>query len=328
MADKQRKCAVCSMDMLPWDNHQACIKCRGEKKGKDKCVTGKEGDCHICAGSLKIPHKKKSKSKSSDKFDDSLLDEPTPSKSSQPNPPTPDPSLQELIKNMSSQLASLTSQFEELKRKDKPPTSLLPQEQGLSAPASQSRTEPSEGELSDEGSLPSLRKRRRSRSPQDEGESHQQELDPSYVEMLNAIRGLLDLEVPQVECLVAPSAFSKKPSKQVVRKQNLALPPVQDIKTMWEYRFRKASGTTLKDKASSESLSQGHFLAFERPDMIYYTTSPQEMSLKSPKVARFLFQYCQGEDLISLHICPFKAAHYSGNCLQGKCTDSWTCGLV
>ena len=92
--------------------------------------------------------------------------------------------------------------------------------------------------------------------------------------MLNAIRGLLDLEVPQVECLVAPSAFSKKPPKQVVRKQNLALPPVQDIQTMWDYRFRKASGTTLKDKASSESLSQGHFLAFERPDMIYYTTSP------------------------------------------------------
>ena len=154
---------------------------------------------------------------------------------------------------MSSQLASLTSQFEELKRKDKPPTSLLPQEQGLSAPASQSRTEPSEGELSDEGSLPS-RKRRRFRSPQDEGDSHQQELDPSYVEMLNAIRGLLDLEGPQVECLVAPSAFSKKPSKQVVRKQNLALPPVQDIKTMWEYRFRKASGTTLKDKALSPYL--------------------------------------------------------------------------
>ena len=50
-----------------------------------------------------------------------------------------------------------------------------------------------------------------SRSPQGEGVSHQQELDPSYVAMLNAIRGLLDLEVPHVECLVAPSAFSKKP---------------------------------------------------------------------------------------------------------------------
>ena len=73
---------------------------------------------------------------------------------------------------------------------------------------------------------------------------------------------------------MAPSAFSKKPPKQVVRKQNLALPSVQDIQTMWEYRFRKASGTTLKDKASSESWSQGHFLVFERPDMIYYTTSP------------------------------------------------------
>ena len=213
---------------------------------------------------MKVPYKKKSKSISSEKFDDSLLDEPTPSKSSQSNPSTPDTSLQDLIKNMSSQLASLTSQFEEFKRKDKPSSSqkdsVFSQEQGMCAPASHSRPEASEGELSDEDSLPS-RKRRRSRSPQGEGDSHQQELDPSYVEMLYAIRGLL--EVPQVECLVAPSAFSKKPPKQVVRQQNLALPPVQDIQAMWEYRFRKASGTTLKDKASSESLSQGHFLPFE-----------------------------------------------------------------
>ena len=73
---KQRKCAICACDILPWDHHQACIEYRNNKKGKDKCVTGKESDCSNCVGSLKIPHKKKSsKSKSSDKFDDSLLDE-------------------------------------------------------------------------------------------------------------------------------------------------------------------------------------------------------------------------------------------------------------
>ena len=66
------------------------------KKGKDKCVTGKESDCSICAGSLKIPHKKKSsKSKSSDKCNDSILVEPLPSRST---PSTPDTSLQDLIK--------------------------------------------------------------------------------------------------------------------------------------------------------------------------------------------------------------------------------------
>ena len=178
MADKQRKYTVCGTDMLPWDNHQAYIKCRSEKKGKDKCVS----DCPICAGCLKVSHKKKlSKSKSSEKFDDSLLDEPTPSKSSQSNPSTPDTSLQDLIKNMSSQLASLTFQFEEFERKDKPSSSqkdsFLSQEQGMCAPASQSRPEASEGELYDEDALPS-RKRRRSRSPQGEGDSHQQELHP------------------------------------------------------------------------------------------------------------------------------------------------------
>ena len=124
----------------------------------------------------------------------------------------------------------------------------------MCAPASQTRHDASEGERSDDSNLPS-RKCRRCRSPHGEADSHQQDLDPSYMEMLNAIRGLLDLEVPQVECLVAPS-FSKKPSKQVVRKQNLALPHVQNIKNMWDYRFRKASRTTLKDKSSTESLSQ------------------------------------------------------------------------
>ena len=53
---------------------------------------------------------------------------------------------------------------------------------------------------------------------------------------------------------------------------------------MWDYRFRRASGTTVKDKSSSESLSQGQFLAFERPDMIYYTTSPQNTPLRAPKL--------------------------------------------
>ena len=253
----------------------------------DKCVTGKESECTICAGALKIPHmKKSSKSKTSEKFDDSLLDEPTPSKASQSTTSTPDSSLQDIIKAMNNQLASPASQFEEFKRSDKSTSSHkgLPssQEQGMCAPASQARPPPSEGELCDEDSTLTARKRHRSRSPQGEADIHQQELDPSCVEMLNAVRGLLDLEVPQVECLVAPSAFSKKLSKQVVRKQNLALPPVQDIQSMWDYRFRKVSGTTVKDKSSSKSLSQGQFLAFERPDMIYYTTS-QNTPLRAPK---------------------------------------------
>ena len=247
---------------------------------------GKESECTICAGALKIPHKKKSKSKTSEKFDDSLLDEPMPSKSSQSIPSTHDSSLQDMIKAMNNQLASLASQFEEFKHSDKPSASHkslpLSQEQGMCAPASQSRPDPSEGELSDE------------------------ELGPSYIEMLNAIRGLLDLEVPQVECLVAPSAFSKKPSKQVVRKQNLALPPVQDIKSMWDYMFRKASGTTVKDKSSSESLSQGQFLAFERPDMIYCTTSPQNTPLRAPKLPDSYFNIAKVKSLSASISVPSK----------------------
>ena len=114
MSEKQRKCSICSGDMLPWDNHQAYLKCRNDKKGKDKCVIGKESECTICAGALKIPHRKKSsKSKVTEKFDDSLLDEPTPSKSSTSTSSTPDSSLQEMLKAMNNQLSSLASQFEE-----------------------------------------------------------------------------------------------------------------------------------------------------------------------------------------------------------------------
>ena len=104
MSEKQRKCSICT---LPWDNHQACLKCRNDKKGKDKCVIGKESECTICAGALKIPHRKKSsKSKVTEKFDDSLLDEPTPSKSSSSTSSTPDSSLQEMLKAMNNQLTS------------------------------------------------------------------------------------------------------------------------------------------------------------------------------------------------------------------------------
>ena len=199
ISEKQRKCSVCLGDMLPRDNHQACLKCRNDK-GKDKCVVSKESECSICAGALKIPHRKKaSKSKNSEKFDESLLDEPTPSKSSQPSTSKPDSSLQDMIKAMNNQLASLASQFEEFKRSDKSSASNnslpLSQEQGMSAPVSETRPQPSEGELSDEESSLPARKRDRSKS-QGDADSHSQELDPSYVEMLNAIRGLLDLEVP------------------------------------------------------------------------------------------------------------------------------------
>ena len=321
MADKNKnssKCSVCACELIPWDHHLACLKCRNDKKGKDKCVLGKESDCLICAGATKSDPKKKGKSKKSlEPFDDSLLDDPNPSPAAAAST---DSSLQALLKSMSSQIASLSSQFEKFQEKDQSSTQRASvnsdKEQGLRAPeshsrpdqsmrasasqarpdlgkrstpmrndqgrrapasqSSQSRDDFSEGEVS-EDEIAS--KRHRSSSPQQEPD-RAQELDPSYVEMLSAIRNLLDLEVPEVECLVPPSAFSRKPSRQVVRKQNLALPPVQDIKNMWEFRFKKASGSA----QNTDSLAQSQFLQFERPDMIYYTTSPQEGTNRAPKV--------------------------------------------
>ena len=51
---------------------------------------------------------------------------------------------------------------------------------------------------------------------------------------------------------------------------------------MSDYRFRKASGTNV-NKSSTEYLSRGQFLSHEKPDMVYYTTSPQKTLLKAPK---------------------------------------------
>ena len=77
----------------------------------------------------------------------------------------------------------------------------------MCAPVSQTRPDLSEGELLDDSNLPS-RKHHRFRSLQGEADSYQLHLHPSHVEMWNAIRGLLYLEVPQVECLVAPGCGS------------------------------------------------------------------------------------------------------------------------
>ena len=75
---------------------------------------------------------------------------------------------------------------------------------------------------------------------------------------------------------------------------------------MWDYRFRKASGTTVKDKSSSESLSQGQFLALERPDMIYYTTSPQNTPLGAPKLPDSYFNIAKVKSLSTSISVPSK----------------------
>ena len=160
---------------------------------------------------------------------------------------------------MSSQLASLTSQFEEFKRKDKPSTSQrdasFSQEQGMCAPASQTRSDASEGEFlmriptclpENDTDLGLLRVR-------------QIHISRNWIthmwrcKMLSGVSLTLKFHKRSALWPLVPSL--KKPTKQVVRKQNLALPPVQDIKTIWDYRFRKTSGSTLKDKISLVSRS-------------------------------------------------------------------------
>ena len=54
----------------------------------------------------------------------------------------------------------------------------------------------------------------------------------------------------------------------------------------------------MKDKSSSESLSQAQFFfSFERPDMIYYTTYPQENPLKAPKLQDTYFNIARVKTL-------------------------------
>ena len=97
MADKKTKmCSLLFRNAAMGQSPGMPLNAEMSEKRNYKCIlTGRETDCPINAGSLKLPHKKESsKSKSSDKFDDSLLDEPTPSKST---PSTVDSCLQDLF---------------------------------------------------------------------------------------------------------------------------------------------------------------------------------------------------------------------------------------
>ena len=60
--------------------------------------------------------------------------------------------------------------------------------------------------------------------------------------------------------------------------------------------------------------------------MIYYTTSPKDMSLKVPKLPDSYCSIARVKTLSASISVPSK--QHPLNCLQEKCTDSWTCSLV
>ena len=64
---------------------------------------------------------------------------------------------------------------------------------------------------------------------------------------------------------------------------------------MWEYRAKKASGNS--SERSTDALPHGSFLPFEKPDMVYYTNSPQETPVCAPKVPDSYFNIAKIKNL-------------------------------
>ena len=104
----------------------------------------------------------------------------------------------------------------------------------MCAPVSQTRPDSSEGELADDSNMPS-RKHHQSKSPQGEaGRLLSLTIAPLPWEMWSVISGLLHLQVPQVECLVAPP-FHRNLLNRLLRS---TIYPYLLFST-WVHRFRR-----------------------------------------------------------------------------------------
>ena len=95
---------------------------------------------------------------------------------------------------------------------------------------------------------------------------------------------MLELEVDEPENPAPPSIFSNRSSKKSSKLHSLALPPIEGLEEMWDYRFRKASAKDSRGETDGDSLHAGQFLHYLKPNMKYYTTVPQKFSLLAPRV--------------------------------------------
>ena len=254
-----RKCKreKCSTLLPSSDGHLFCEACRELGKGDDPCTKGKH--CKIC-DSLKAREEEKKKKK----LEDKLLDEPDPAE----NLMASNSSLEQTLATLSSQLTQLSSRMADIegsvKHKSNPSTS--------STYTVDEEVDRTEDPQSDE-----------------EGSAKQDTLpdrdeDPTLVEVIQAVKSLLELPDCLPDSVQPPSAFYKKQTSKSTKKQLSAFPPEEDILAMWRYRQLQASGKDQAGKNSHSPLHIGQFLPFIRVAVENYLSVPQSSTLKAQQI--------------------------------------------
>ena len=176
-----RKCKRCGKELPDVDGHVFCGDCRAAKKGDDPCVKGKT--CRLC-DRLK-------KSSETSKVDDSLLD----AVDDTTNPST-GVNRENTLAALNSTLASLQERMTSLEARNQP----TPAATRANAPGAPEMIEPDP--FKDTASF-----------GEEEGldlevkEDDDKEVDATYLEMLQAVKQILNLSDPEVDTFYPPSAF-------------------------------------------------------------------------------------------------------------------------
>ena len=252
-----KKCKTCPASLPNGDRHTSCIECRADEKGEDPCVKGDK--CKYCENLLKIEGKRK-------KDFDKLLDEN--------DEKSKEPSIHEALKAFSDKLDSLATKVNTMEKGgtvsgsfNKPTLSVLAKESSLSHQSDDGDHEQPSDEEIESKSLDSAK-----------------DPDPSYVEMIQSVKSLLDLPEPDSDTMVPPSAFKKKQSHKATKRQLSAFPPQEDLQSMWGFRYQKASGKDAKGSVENTPLHSGSYLQYSRVNMGHYLTMPQLTPLKAQKL--------------------------------------------
>ena len=116
------------------------------------------------------------------------------------------------------------------------------------------------------------------------------QLIPSYSDTLFAIKKWLDIDITETDTIIAPSVFSQPSKLKKSAEVSLALPPAENMVSLWNFKEYEASGVSrehdsLKTKSSRINRSpRGQFLGFDRPPMKWYNISPQPHAVAAPKL--------------------------------------------
>ena len=275
-----KKCKFCNSSLPSGDKHSTCLKCRNDKKGDDPCVKGKS--CKFCESVQKSVEDKKRKM-----VDDSILDEEDNSKGTGVSNLAQDElsssALNDTLKTLLDRVSVLTDKVSSMESASKSCTGNL-------ADGQVQPTHDLEGESSSSAADAILERQ----SDTEEGDGRSESLtekdpDPSYIEMLQAVKSLLELPEPEFDTIQPPTAFKKKPNVKASKRQMLAFPPDEDVHQMWQYRHLQATGKDTKGKVEHAPLHAGHFLPFSKINMSHYLSIPQLSTLKAPQCPESFF---------------------------------------